>query len=230
LLDEISEIELPLQAKLLRVLQEKSFERVGSSRTISVDVRMLATSNRNLHAEIAAGRFREDLFYRLAVVPLELPPLRERRSDVPELLTHFLRRSAQRLQCEPCELEPAAVEMLCQYDWPGNVREVENIVARASVLNVGGPISADSLRGWLAPPRAVGSDQSSGAANGQGEKLSPGLSLETMERKLIEATLDHFDGHRAKTAQALGIGLRTLSGKLKQYGYAPRAKVFAKTP
>jgi DNA-binding NtrC family response regulator len=127
-------------------------------------------------------------------------------------------------------LEPAAVEMLCQYDWPGNVRELENIVARASVLNVGGPITAESLRGWLAPPRAAASDQSTGAANGHGDTFSPGLSLETMERKLIEATLDHFDGHRAKTAHALGIGLRTLSGKLKQYGYAPRAKVFTKTP
>ena len=228
LLDEISEIDLPLQAKLLRVLQEKSFERVGSSRTITVDVRMLATSNRDLHAEIAAGRFREDLFYRLAVVPLQLPPLRERRGDIPELLAHFLRRSAQRLQIDPCELDPAAVELLCQYDWPGNVRELENIVSRASVLNVGGPITADSLQGWLAPQRGSAIEHSSDNTNGHGEKFSPGLSLEAMERKLIEATLDHFDGHRAKTAQALGIGLRTLSGKLKQYGYAPRAKVFAK--
>jgi DNA-binding NtrC family response regulator len=229
LLDEISEIDMPLQAKLLRVLQEKSFERVGSSRTITVDVRMLATSNRDLQAEIAAGRFREDLFYRLAVVPLQLPPLRERRGDIPELLAHFLRRSAQRLQIDPCELDPAAVEMLCQYDWPGNVRELENIVSRASVLNVGGPITADSLRTWLSPQRTGASIEKSTSADGHAaESIPPGLSLEAMERKLIEATLDHFDGHRAKTAQALGIGLRTLSGKLKQYGYAPRAKVFAK--
>jgi DNA-binding NtrC family response regulator len=228
LLDEISEIDLSLQAKLLRVLQEKSFERVGSSRTITVDVRMLATSNRDLHAEIAAGRFREDLFYRLAVVPLELPPLRERRGDIPELLSHFLRRSAQRLQSEACVLEPAAVDLLCQYDWPGNVRELENIVSRASVLNVGGTVTADALRGWLIPRQSQATDPSSSAI-GHGQNFTPGVSLEAMERKLIEATLDHFDGHRAKAAQALGIGLRTLSGKLKQYGYAPRTKVFVNT-
>jgi transcriptional regulator with PAS, ATPase and Fis domain len=219
-LDEISEIELPLQAKLLRVLQEKSFERVGSSRTISVDVRMLATSNRDLTAEISKGQFREDLYYRLAVVPLHVPPLRQRRGDIPELIAHFLHRSAHRLQRDPCELEPAAIDLLCGYHWPGNVRELENIVSRASVLNLGGPIQADELRDWLNTPNSE--------ADKAGQGLPGGISLEAMERKLIEATLERFSGHRAKTAQALGIGLRTLSGKLKQYGYAPRAKSFSK--
>jgi DNA-binding NtrC family response regulator len=229
LLDEISEIDLPVQAKLLRVLQEKSFERVGSSRTITVDVRMLATSNRDLSAEISAGRFREDLFYRWAVVPLRLPPLRQRRTDIPELLAHFRLRSAQRLQREPCDMEPAAIELLCEYDWPGNVRELENIVARASVLNVGGTVTADDLRDWLVSPRLNAEfDSVSSNQENSVERPVPGLSLEAMERKLIEATLEHFEGHRAKTAQALGIGLRTLSGKLKQYGYAPRAKALSK--
>jgi transcriptional regulator with GAF, ATPase, and Fis domain len=237
LLDEVTEIELPLQAKLLRVLQEKSFERVGSSSTIHVDVRVIATTNRDLQAEVAAGRFREDLYYRLAVVPLQVPPLRNRRDDIPELVAHFLNRSAERLQREPCELEPAALELLCEYHWPGNVRELENIIARASVLNVGGTIQAADLCGWLNPQtggfiraqvsrgsESLHSESDSRAGHGGAAELS----LDSMERKLVEATLERFGGHRARTAEALGIGLRTLSGKLKQYGYAPRAKSLAK--
>jgi transcriptional regulator with GAF, ATPase, and Fis domain len=222
LLDEITEIELPLQAKLLRVLQERSFERVGSSTTRDVDVRVLATTNRHLRDEVAAGRFREDLYYRLAVLPITIPPLRERREDVPQLVGYFLRRSAERLHRSPCELEPAAMELLVEYHWPGNIRELENIVTRASVLNLGLPIAADQLRDWLMDTPRQGPTVGQTVAAPQ--PVEPGLNLDEMERKLIEATLDRFDGHRAKTAQALGIGIRTLSGKLKQYGYAPRAK------
>jgi DNA-binding NtrC family response regulator len=219
LLDEITEIELPLQAKLLRVLQERSFERVGSSATIEVDVRVLATSNRNLPEEVAAGRFREDLYYRLAVVPLTIPPLRDRREDVPLLVEHFLTRAAHRLGRDPCALAPAALALLMEYHWPGNVRELENIICRASVLNQGQPIMADEVRPWLiAAPEGSSGDATS---------LPVGLSLEAMERKLIETTLERFGGHRAKTANALGIGVRTLSGKLRLYGYAPRAKTLA---
>jgi DNA-binding NtrC family response regulator len=221
LLDEITEIDLSLQAKLLRVLQERSFERVGSSQTISVDVRVIATTNRDLRSEVAAGRFREDLYYRLNVVPLAVPPLRERRQDVPELIELFLAQAAERLQKAPCELEPSALDLLVNYHWPGNVRELENIVTRASVLNLGDPIQADELRSWL-----IDCDETDSA-----DDTSPapvGLSLHDMERKLIEATLERFQGHRARTAEALGIGLRTLSGKLKEYGYAPRTKSFAK--
>jgi DNA-binding NtrC family response regulator len=221
LLDEVTEIDLNLQAKLLRVLQEKSFERVGSSRTIHVDVRVLATTNRDLQAEVAAGEFREDLYFRLAVVPLLVPPLRDRREDVPELLNHFFARSAERLQCEPCVLEASAWDLLLNYRWPGNVRELENIATRASVLGSGKPLSADELRRWL----IVGPDN---CKQNEQNDLPAGLSLQEMERKLIEATLDRFGGHRARTAQALGIGIRTLSGKLRQYGYAPREKTYSK--
>ncbi len=221
LLDEVTEIDLPLQAKLLRVLQERTFERVGSSSTNTVDVRVLATTNRDLRSYVANGSFREDLYYRLNVVPLEVPPLRERAEDVPELVIHYLRRSADRLGREPCVLTNAAQDLLSEYHWPGNVRELENIITRASVLSTGGPVGADELRPWLIAP---------GGVQAAPEKALPiGLSLNDMERKLIEATLERFGGHRAKTAEALGIGLRTLSGKLKAYGYSPRSKVLVKT-
>ena len=219
LLDEVTEVELSLQAKLLRVLQEKSFERVGSCKTLHVDVRVLATTNRNLQAEVVAGRFREDLYFRLAVVPLAVPPLRERRQDIPELADYFFQRCAKRLQREPCVLEPAARQLLVDYHWPGNVRELENIVTRASVLSAHGRATADDLCRWLiAAPEP--SEPSPGA-------VEIGISLEEMERRLIEGTLEHFGGHRARTAKALGIGIRTLSGKLRQYGYAPREKSYA---
>jgi DNA-binding NtrC family response regulator len=220
LLDEVSEIRLPLQAKLLRVLQEKSFERVGSSETLRVDVRVLATTNRDFSTEIAAGRFRQDLYYRLAVVPLMVPPLRSRRVDIPLLIEYFLQRAAERLNQDPCTLSPSANDLLCGYHWPGNIRELENIVTRASVLSTTGKVSADDLRSWLMQGEA-----SQATAE---EEFSVGMSLQEMERRLIEATLEQFGGHRAETAKALGIGVRTLSGKLRDYGYAPREKSFSK--
>ena len=220
LLDEITEIDLSLQAKLLRVLQEKSFERVGSSRTIGVDARVIATTNRDLRTEVEDGRFREDLFFRLNVLPLRVPPLRERTEDVPALAEHFLKQSAARLHKDPCTLQADAQALLTEYHWPGNVRELENLITRASVLNTGGPISADELQPWLI--------ESEGPSMRPAHNVSDGLSIQDMERKLIETTLDRFGGHRAKTAEALGIGLRTLSGKLKQWGYAPRARSFSK--
>ncbi len=215
LLDEISEIELPLQAKLLRVLQEQTLERVGSSESIRVDVRVMATSNRDLMQEIHEGNFREDLYYRLAVVPLAVPPLRSRREDIPELTGHFLQRSAARLERDPRSLNRDALDLLSSYAWPGNVRELENIVTRASVLGTAPAITAAELSPWLSE-----TEQDANTSAG----VAVGLSIPEMERQLIEATLEHFAGHRGKTAQALGIGLRTLSGKLKSYGYAPREK------
>jgi len=244
LLDEISEIELPLQAKLLRVLQERSFERVGSSKTIHVDTRVLATSNRHLREEASKGRFREDLYFRLNVVPLTLPPLRERAGDVAELAKFFLERAAARLQRETCTLDDHALALLQTYRWPGNVRELENLMTRASVLSLETTITADLLRDWLPaelfeasiaiPMTPVSISNSTPVANLERTlTVTPAtagnLSMQDMERQLIESTLERFNGHRAKTASALGIGVRTLSGKLKLYGYSPRAKSLGKT-
>lgn len=213
LLDEVTELDLPLQAKLLRVLQERSFERVGSSETIRVDVRVLATTNRNLRSDVAAGRFREDLFYRLSVIPLTVPPLRERTGDVPELIEHFLATAAERVGGERCTLSDAALDLLTSYRWPGNVRELQNVVTRAVVLRSTNVIHADDLRPWLID---TATNESSATA------LPTDISLQEMERRMIEATLERFAGHRAKTAQALGIGLRTLTTKLKEYGHTAK--------
>lgn len=210
-LDEISETPIALQAKLLRVLQEQAFQRVGSSETVRVDVRVLATSNRDLPAEVREGRFREDLYFRLNVLPMVVPPLRERRSDIPELLDHFLEQSAARLGKPKCELTPGALDLLQSYHWPGNVRELQNIVRGATVLNHGQPIGPDELKPWL---MGTPGPETPPALN-----VAAGVSLRQMERQLIEATLKAFGGHREKTAKALGIGLRTLTGKLKDYGY-----------
>jgi DNA-binding NtrC family response regulator len=188
-----------------------------------VDVRVLATTNRDLQEEVSAGRFREDLYYRLAVLPLTVPPLRDRREDVPELAAYFFKRSAQRLGRECCTLARDAEQLLVDYHWPGNVRELENIVTRACVLTTSGRVTADELRRWL-----IASPQDDVAS--PAESVPIGLSLEEMERRMIEATLDRFGGHRARTAKALGIGIRTLSGKLRQYGYAPREKSFVVGP
>lgn len=225
LLDEVTEIDLNLQAKLLRVLQERSFERVGASETVTVDVRVIATTNRDLSAEIAAGHFREDLYFRLAVLPILVPPLREREGDVLELADHFLAQASMRLGRGPFVLDRDAREILNAYTWPGNVRELQNIITRACVLNQGEPITADTLRPWL---QNTETRDSSNMLASQSAELPAGLTLNEMERRLIVATLKRCDGHRAKAAEALGIGLRTLSGKLREYGYAPREKDFAK--
>jgi DNA-binding NtrC family response regulator len=227
LLDEITEIDLSLQAKLLRVLQERSFERVGASETVSVDVRVIATTNRDLLAEISAGRFREDLYFRLAVVPIALPPLRERDNDVLELADHFLAQAAERLGRKSVMLEPAAREVLGSYNWPGNVRELHNIITRACVLNQGPPIAAAELRPWLRNGGPV--EPAMPKTADEAVVVPDEITLDEMERRLIVATLKRCDGHRAKAAEKLGIGLRTLSGKLRAYGYAPREKDFANT-
>ncbi len=218
LLDEITEIDLPLQAKLLRVLQERTFERVGCSETRTANARVVASTNRELSEEVAAGRFRQDLYYRLAVVPLALPPLREREDDVQLLADHFLARAAHRLGRQTHKLEPCARELFAAYHWPGNVRELENIITRACVLNEDQAITADQLRPWLEQPDQAGAAEAA---------LPVGSRLEEVERQMILATLEHYEGHRAKAAQALGIGVRTLSGKLRNYGIAPHARDFS---
>ena len=209
LLDEISEIAPGLQAKLLRVLQENAFERVGSSITQQIDVRVIATSNRNLEQAVADGKFRQDLFYRLNVVPIDLPPLRQRTEDIPELCRHFLHQVARREQNAFRHIEPDAVRLLQRYSWPGNVRELQNILERAVVLESDpGCIRAGTIRPWLnmdAAPDASSVDALSGKP------------LADIERQVILSTLQRFKGHRMKTAHALGIGVRTLGIKLKRW-------------
>jgi len=207
LLDEISEIAPALQAKLLRVLQEAQFERVGSSITQQVDVRVVATSNRDLENEVDDGKFRRDLFYRLNVVPIELPALRERSDDVPELCRHFLHQIAKREKSAYRHIEPEAVRLLQRYPWPGNVRELQNIIERAGVLEADpGVIRADTIEPWLKV-----------RATAPGSEALAGKPLAEIEKQVILSTLQSFKGHRMKTAHALGIGVRTLGMKLKKW-------------
>jgi two-component system response regulator HydG len=208
LLDEISETAPSLQAKLLRVLQENSFERVGSSMTQVVDVRVIATTNRNLEAAVEEGKFRQDLFYRLNVVPVELPALRQRTEDIDDLARHFLSQASKREKTAFRHIEPEALRLLQRYDWPGNVRELQNIIERASVLeSEPGVIRAQTIEPWLRPRPAAA------AAVG----TLAGMPLAEIERQVILSTLQQFKGHRVRTASALGIGVRTLGMKLKRW-------------
>jgi DNA-binding NtrC family response regulator len=238
LLDEISEISPSLQAKLLRVLQERSFERVGSSVTMGIDVRIIATSNRDLPRAVAAGTFRQDLFFRLNVLPIHLPPLRDRIEDIPDLARAFVARIATREGREALAIEPGALHLLGEYGWPGNVRELENICERAVVLSRGSQsITRDLIEPWLTAtevrpafggivePKPSRVPAFANGVNGHHAHESPvsgGVTLEPrpledIERDVIVATLRRFNGHRVKTAEALGIGVRTLGLKLKKW-------------
>ncbi len=208
LLDEISEMAQPLQAKLLRVLQEGEFERVGSSITRQADVRVIATTNRNLDDWVTRKKFRADLYYRLNVLPVSVPALRDRIDDLPELCDHFLSLARQEDAVEARAFTPDAMRLLMTYGWPGNVRELENLCRRAATLCSGELIDAELIESWLRTEPAVGSGMAS---------LREGRMLEDMERQLIERTLARFNGHRVKSAKALGMGVRTLGMKLKQW-------------
>jgi DNA-binding NtrC family response regulator len=207
LLDEISEIAPALQAKLLRVLQESCFERVGSSLTQQVDVRVIATTNRNLERCVEEGEFRRDLFYRLNVVPIEIPPLRNRLEDIPDLCRNFIHLASKREKTAFRHIEPEAISLLQRYDWPGNVRELQNIVERAVVLeSEPGVIRAQTIEPWLKQ------NHTSPIADGLA-----GRPLADIEKQVILSTLQQFKGHRVRTAGALGIGVRTLGMKLKRW-------------
>ena len=206
-LDEVGELKPELQAKLLRVLQEKKFERVGGSRTLDADIRWIAATNRDLRAMIDAGTFREDLYHRLAVFPIQLPPLRARRADILPLAKTLLARVAADLKCAPPKLTKAAEERIASATWRGNVRELANALERAAILAEGAPIDAAHL--WIdepARPAAVGST---------GTTIRP---LVELEKDAILAALAQTGGNRRKAAEALGIGERTLYDKLKKYG------------
>ncbi len=209
LLDEVSEVATPVQAKLLRVLQERQFERVGSSLTMTVDVRVIATTNRDLAQAVASREFREDLYFRLNVLPIRVPPLRERVEDIGVLAEHFLQRQAVRDGRSPRRFSGPALKLLTDYHWPGNVRELQNICERAGVLAADATIPADLIEPWLGGPTR---DSAQLAVQSADHK-----TLEEIEREVIVRALGRYNGHRQRTARALGIGVRTLGLKLKKW-------------
>lgn len=213
LLDEISEMDPRLQAKLLRAIQEREIDRVGGNKPVKVDIRLLATSNRDLPAEVQAGRFREDLLFRLNVVQLELPPLRERLGDLLPLSHLFIERYAKANSTPSKTLDAGAIARLRQHRWPGNVRELENCIHRAVLLSQGELISPDDITlpdNSRAYPNKLQDHSNEGAT-------LVGSSVAEVERRLIVETLAHTLGNRTRAAVILGISIRTLRNKLKQY-------------
>jgi len=208
-LDEIGEITPATQVKLLRALQQREFERVGGTQTIKVDVRLVAATNRDLAAEVKAGRFREDLFYRLNVVAVILPPLRRRKGDIPALVSHFLERSAKAYGKPVTGVAPGFLNALLAHDWPGNVRELENAVERAVVLAKGADLTSDDLPPSLSGPRPTGARDAG--------SLIPGATLYEIEREAILRTLEVTGGSTAKAAEMLQISARKIQYRLKEY-------------
>lgn len=212
-LDEIGEMSPIMQAKLLRVIQEREIERVGSSKTIKVDVRIIAATNRDLQKDVSSGRFREDLFYRLNVVTLRVPSLRERLNDIPLLTQHFLKKYAAKNRKAVKAFTPLAMDMFLKYDWPGNVRELENAVERAVILLPGDYITEKEL-----PLNITQSYPRDDLFRDNSTLVHEDLSLEEIEKSAILATLEATAGNKSETARKLGINRRTLYMKLKKFG------------
>jgi DNA-binding NtrC family response regulator len=230
LLDEISEMRLDLQSKLLRVIQEHEFERVGGHQAIRVDVRLIATTNRDLKAEADAGRFRNDLFYRLNVVPIRTPPLRDRKDDVPVLVQHFARRAGEEIGVSVTGVAPDTIELLLRHSWPGNVRELANVVERAVILSRGGVLRPEAFQGIIeavvprpTPPPTVGAVTAAAAASGTlvADAAPEPFDLDELERMAIGRALVATGGNRTRAAKLLGISERTLRNKLN----GPREQV-----
>jgi two-component system response regulator AtoC len=225
-LDEIGEIPVEMQVKLLRALQESEFERVGGIKTLHVDVRLIAATNRDLQALIADGRFREDLFYRLAVVPISLPPLRDRREDIPLLVHHFIGKYDQRLGKRVERVDEEAMQMLLAYSWPGNIRELENLMER-SVLFADGPVILgsslpDALRerssGATVPIAAVGPLGAIAAPSGASMKEIVRHAQAELEKELISRALEETGGNVTRAAKRLQISRKSLQVKMKELG------------
>ena len=225
-LDEIGDMSMPLQTRLLRVLAEGEFYRVGGQTPIRVDVRVIAATHQHLEQRVEQGLFREDLFHRLNVIRIELPPLRARREDVPSLLGHYLLLAAQELGVESKTLTPAASELLAAYAWPGNVRELVNLCRRMTVLAPGNEIHIEDLPAEItsagAPPAAAADwtealTQWAERASASGKPLLDD-ALPAFERTLISVALRHTQGHRQAGAKLLGWGRNTLTRKLKELG------------
>lgn len=205
LLDEIGEMPMSMQAKLLRVLQEREIDKVGGDQPVEIDVRVIATTNRNLEKDVADGKFREDLFYRLNVFRVHLPPLRDRKDDISRLVEHFISKYNNENGFSVQALSDEAVQTLVQYEWPGNIRELENAIERAVVLTRTGIIPHSKFK------------LSSSSANHPCD-LQAGMTVAEMEKVLIFKTLESCEGNRTKAAEMLGISIRTLRNKLHEYG------------
>ena len=222
LLDEISEMDPRLQAKLLRAIQEREIDRIGSSKPVKIDVRILATSNRIMEDAVAQGNFREDLYFRLNVVNLMLPPLKDRPKDTPVLAKHFIKKYAEANDVAPLPLSPEAEQALQAHSWPGNVRELENIMHRAVLMAQGDTIGPEAIMisGQAVSSQAANDSQAvTGAtdADGRPTRELVGKTVADVERDLIIDTLQHCLGNRTHAATILGISIRTLRNKLKQY-------------
>ncbi len=230
LLDEISEISAELQAKLLRVLEEREFERVGGSRPIHVDVRIVATTNRDLLAEVRSGRFREDLYYRLNVIPIQLPPLRERRADIPLIIRHYLELFGREMGAA-ATIDDGAMRLLVEYRWPGNVRELVNIIERLLVLNGGAALDSTAVARCL-PELGVARPPPGAPAPSAGEAACFGdaITLDEIERRHILATLERVGGNKQEAADRLGIARRTLWDRLERYRPDPGDGAAGRSP
>jgi two-component system, NtrC family, nitrogen regulation response regulator NtrX len=216
-LDEIGDMSLKTQAKVLRILQERKFERVGGTRTVEVDVRIIAATNKILVDEIRAGNFREDLFYRLNVVPFTVPPLRERRDDIPQLIGHFLDLFCRREGGERKVITPEAMALMRNYDWPGNVRELKNIIERLVIMTPGGTIACKHVPGYISagePPR----EMVVGKAGSGVEFTSLREAREEFEKEFIIQKLEENDWNITKTAEAIELERSNLHRKIKSYG------------
>lgn len=214
-LDEIGDVPAPIQVKLLRVLQEREFERLGGTKTLKVDIRMIAATNRDLRAALEEGTFREDLYYRLNVVPIDIPPLREHKEDIPELVNHFLARFAADNEKEIEGITPAAVSMLMEYHWPGNVRQLENSVERAVALSSGRVIDVDDIH--LDSTHGKGGALSSVAPD---QLLPEGMTLEQWEDNMIKEALRRANGNKSQAARLLGLSRNALRYRLSKLGVA----------
>ncbi|NOJ99075.1 sigma-54-dependent Fis family transcriptional regulator [Corallococcus sp. CA049B] len=219
-LDEIGEIPASVQTKLLRVLQEKELQRVGGEETLKVDVRVVSATHRDLQAEVKAGRFREDLYYRLHIVPLTLPPLRERPEDLPALARHFVAKHAPRVNRRVTGIDDATLHALTRHAWPGNVRELENVMEQALVFAEGDTLTPQDLPSHLAgqTPR-----MDAGLPVPQGDRPLPEI-LEDLERQLIARAYEKAGGVKTETARLLGIKTSALYYKLEKYGFLPRGE------
>jgi two-component system response regulator AtoC len=214
-LDEIGELPGSLQVKLLRALQEGEVRRIGATETIQVNVRIISATNRDLEEAVEAGDFRKDLYYRLAVVPIHLPPLQSRREEIPQLTDHLLKRHSDRLGRSVSGIHPAAMEVLLQYSWPGNIRELENVLERALVLTDDDQIGVEDL------PEGVRRPAPEGLGVGfEGDDLSVKRHGARLERHLIELALDRTGGNRTQAADLLELSPRALRYKIQEYGIA----------